>query len=149
MPASPDSRSSVTSPTRYGRAPSRSTCRDRSTRARWCTGHDGGGVGRIVNISSSSAQRGQQFMAHYVASKAGLVGFTKSLARELGPEVIRPEDIAAACSFLCTDETGYITVVGPDRGGHTSIPGRSLSRPKIIPRTGRRRGHGLGRPREP
>ena len=46
------------------------------TQARW---------GRIVNISSSSAQGGQQFMAHYVASKAGLIGFTKALALELGP----------------------------------------------------------------
>lgn len=46
------------------------------------------GWGRIVNISSSSAQSGQQYMSHYVASKAGLVGFTKSLALELGPKGI-------------------------------------------------------------
>ena len=43
------------------------------------------GWGRIVNISSSSAQGGQQFMAHYVSAKAGLIGLTKSLALELGP----------------------------------------------------------------
>ncbi len=43
------------------------------------------GWGRIVNISSSSAQSGQQYMVHYVTSKAGLIGFTKSLALELGP----------------------------------------------------------------
>ena len=46
------------------------------------------GWGRIVNISSSSAQGGQQFMAHYVAAKAGVIGFTKSLALELGPKGI-------------------------------------------------------------
>jgi NAD(P)-dependent dehydrogenase (short-subunit alcohol dehydrogenase family) len=46
------------------------------------------GWGRIVNISSSSAQSGQQYMAHYVSSKAGLVGFTKALALELGPKGI-------------------------------------------------------------
>jgi NAD(P)-dependent dehydrogenase (short-subunit alcohol dehydrogenase family) len=40
--------------------------------------------GRIVNISSSSAQGGQQYMAHYVSSKAGLIGLTKSLALEFG-----------------------------------------------------------------
>jgi 2-hydroxycyclohexanecarboxyl-CoA dehydrogenase len=43
------------------------------------------GWGRIVNISSSSAQGGQQYMAHYVTSKAGVIGFTKALALELGP----------------------------------------------------------------
>jgi 2-hydroxycyclohexanecarboxyl-CoA dehydrogenase len=46
------------------------------------------GWGRIVNISSSSAQGGQPFMAHYVASKAGVIGLTKALALELGPQGI-------------------------------------------------------------
>ena len=46
------------------------------------------GWGRIVNISSSSAQGGQQLMTHYVASKAGVIGFTKALALELGPKGI-------------------------------------------------------------
>jgi 2-hydroxycyclohexanecarboxyl-CoA dehydrogenase len=46
------------------------------------------GWGRIVNISSSSAQGGQQYMVHYVASKAGLIGMTKALALELGPSGI-------------------------------------------------------------
>jgi NAD(P)-dependent dehydrogenase (short-subunit alcohol dehydrogenase family) len=46
------------------------------------------GWGRIVNISSSSAQGGQPFMVHYVSSKAGLIGFTKALALELGPKGI-------------------------------------------------------------
>lgn len=44
--------------------------------------------GRIVNISSSSAQAGQPFMAAYVSSKAGLIGLTKSMALELGPRGI-------------------------------------------------------------
>jgi 2-hydroxycyclohexanecarboxyl-CoA dehydrogenase len=46
------------------------------------------GWGRIVNISSSSAQSGQPLMTHYVASKAGVIGFSKALALELGPEGI-------------------------------------------------------------
>ncbi len=39
--------------------------------------------GRIVTISSSSAQSGAPNMAHYVASKGGVIGLTKALAREL------------------------------------------------------------------
>jgi len=46
------------------------------------------GWGRIVNISSSSAQSGQQYMVHYVTSKAGLIGFTTALALELAPQGI-------------------------------------------------------------
>jgi 2-hydroxycyclohexanecarboxyl-CoA dehydrogenase len=46
------------------------------------------GWGRIVNISSSSAQGGQPYMVHYVSSKAGVIGFTKALALELGPKGI-------------------------------------------------------------
>ena len=40
------------------------------------------GWGRIINISSSSAQTGSSHQTHYAASKAGVVGFTKSLAME-------------------------------------------------------------------
>jgi len=105
--------------------------------------------GRIVTISSSSAQSGAARMAHYVASKGGVIGLTKALAVELGPHGITvntippgfiitpmsrraeadgnlpsldavaartpvrrggtPEDVAAACAFLCSDEAGYIT----------------------------------------
>jgi NAD(P)-dependent dehydrogenase (short-subunit alcohol dehydrogenase family) len=122
----------------------------------------GGGWGRIVNISSSSAQGGQPLMTHYVASKAGVIGFTKALALELGPKGItvntippgfidtpmlraseakgrlgqgvehhakqtpvrragRPEDIAAMCAFLVSDEASYVTgqVMGVNGGRNT------------------------------
>jgi NAD(P)-dependent dehydrogenase (short-subunit alcohol dehydrogenase family) len=120
------------------------------------------GWGRIVNISSSSAHGGQPLMTHYVASKAGVIGFTKALALELGPKGItvntippgfidtpmlrkseekgllgkgvehhesmtpvrrvgKPEDIAAACSFLVRDEAGYVTgqIIGVNGGRNT------------------------------
>jgi len=120
------------------------------------------GWGRIVNISSSSAQSGQPFMAHYVAAKSAVNGLTKALALELGPSGItvnavppgfidtpmlrkaeadnllggtvedhiqrtpvrrvgRPEDIAATCAFLVSDEAGYITgqIVGVNGGRNT------------------------------
>lgn len=41
--------------------------------------------GRIVMISSSSAQRGSPSMAHYAASKGAVIALTKSLAREYAP----------------------------------------------------------------
>ena len=41
------------------------------------------GYGRIINISSVNAQKGQFSQANYAASKAGVYGFTKSLAQEL------------------------------------------------------------------
>jgi len=44
--------------------------------------------GRMVTISSSSAQSGAPRMAHYVASKAGVIGLTKALALELAPHGI-------------------------------------------------------------
>jgi 2-hydroxycyclohexanecarboxyl-CoA dehydrogenase len=43
------------------------------------------GWGRIVNISSSSAQSGAALMAHYSASKGAIIALTKTLALELGP----------------------------------------------------------------
>ena len=47
-----------------------------------------GGWGRIVTISSSSAQSGAPRMVHYVASKGGVIGMTKALALELAPHGI-------------------------------------------------------------
>ena len=44
--------------------------------------------GRMVTISSSSAQSGSPHMAHYVASKAGVIGLTRALALELAPHGI-------------------------------------------------------------
>ncbi|KKW66418.1 SDR family NAD(P)-dependent oxidoreductase [Mycolicibacterium elephantis] len=51
------------------------------------------GWGRIVMISSSSAQRGSPGMAHYAASKGALLSLTKSLAREYGPVGITVNNI--------------------------------------------------------
>lgn len=103
--------------------------------------------GRIINISSSSAQTGASMMAHYAASKGGIIGFTKSLAQEFATTGItvnnvppgfvdtpmlrgspidvdayakttpmkrpgKPEDIAAAVSYLASEAANYVT-------GHT------------------------------
>jgi 2-hydroxycyclohexanecarboxyl-CoA dehydrogenase len=95
------------------------------------------------------AQSGAPRMAHYVASKGGVIGFTKALAVELAPHGITvnsippsiidtpmarhaeaagdfpgveaiasmtpvrragtPDDVAAACAFLCSQDAGFVT----------------------------------------
>jgi 2-hydroxycyclohexanecarboxyl-CoA dehydrogenase len=106
------------------------------------------GWGRIVTISSSSAQSGAPNRAHYVAAKGGVIALTKALARDLArhgitvntipPSIIdtpmlrqaeaegridvgavgamtpvgrigTPDDIGAACAYLCSDDAGFVT----------------------------------------
>jgi NAD(P)-dependent dehydrogenase (short-subunit alcohol dehydrogenase family) len=50
--------------------------------------------GKIVNISSGTVFHGSPLAAHYVASKAGVIGLTRSLARELGEHNINVNAIA-------------------------------------------------------
>jgi len=52
------------------------------------------GGGAIINISSSTFFKGVPDFIHYTTSKGGVVGFTRSLARELGPFGIRVNAIA-------------------------------------------------------
>jgi 3-oxoacyl-[acyl-carrier protein] reductase len=50
--------------------------------------------GSIVNIGSRAARAGMPASSHYTATKAGLVGLTRSLAKELGPRGIRVNVVA-------------------------------------------------------
>jgi 3-oxoacyl-[acyl-carrier protein] reductase len=52
------------------------------------------GYGRIVNVVSINGLRGKFGQANYSASKAGLVGLTKTAARELGPKGITVNAVA-------------------------------------------------------
>ena len=65
--------------------------------------------GRIVNVSSASAHIGQAGQANYAAAKAGLVGLTRSVARELARRnitcnVVAPGPIVTSMTDELTDE---------------------------------------------
>ncbi len=47
-----------------------------------------GGYGRIINLASQGVRKGSIAHAHYSATKMGIIGFTRSLARELGSDGI-------------------------------------------------------------
>ena len=113
--------------------------------------------GRIIFISSVVGISGNQGQANYAASKAGLIGLSKSISKEMGSRNItsnvvapgyietdmtsflddknkeniieqlsikrigKPEDISKIVSFLCSDESEYITgQVIPVDGGLTT-----------------------------
>ena len=61
------------------------------------------GEGSIINISSGTVHFGAANVAHYVASKAGVIGFTRVLARELGPWNIRCNAIAPGLTISVDD----------------------------------------------
>jgi len=63
--------------------------------------------GRIVNISSVVGEMGNPGQANYVASKAGLIGLTNSLAQEVGSRNITVN--AVAPGFIETDMTGSLS----------------------------------------
>jgi NAD(P)-dependent dehydrogenase (short-subunit alcohol dehydrogenase family) len=52
------------------------------------------GWGRIVNLASVGGLRGGPMLVHYAAAKAGVIGFTKALAIDLGPKGITVNAIA-------------------------------------------------------
>jgi 3-oxoacyl-[acyl-carrier protein] reductase len=63
-------------------------------------------AGSIINMSSVIGLMGNAGQSSYAASKAGIIGFTKSVAKELGRRNIRCNAIAPG--FVETDMTGYL-----------------------------------------
>ena len=94
--------------------------------------------GRIVNLSSSSAL-GNRGQANYSAAKAGLQGFTKTLAIELGPFGVTVN--AVAPGFIATDMTAATAArMGVDfdqfqKMAAEQIPVRRVGRPEDVAHT--------------
>ncbi len=63
-------------------------------------------TGSIINMSSIIGEMGNSGQSSYAASKAGIIGFTKSVAKELGSRNIRCNAIAPG--FVETDMTSYL-----------------------------------------
>lgn len=76
--------------------------------------------GRIINITSVAGIAGNAGQSNYSASKAGVIGLTKSLAREIGPRNVTVNAIAPG--FVPTDLTNDIIVQMKDKIiEHTSL----------------------------
>ncbi len=85
--------------------------------------------GRIINITSISGIAGQGGQTNYAASKAGIIGFTKSLAKELGPRSITVN--AVAPGFIPTDLTARMPEEWKERVIETT-PLKRIGRPEEI-----------------
>jgi len=70
-------------------------------------------IGSIINLSSVVGVEGNAGQSSYAASKAGIIGFTKSIAQELGSRNIRCNCIAPG--FIETDMTSYLKDGGAEK----------------------------------
>lgn len=65
--------------------------------------------GKIINISSGTALSGSPFFLHYVSSKAGVIGFTRALAREVGNDNICVNSIMPGLTISGANQEGVMT----------------------------------------
>jgi 3-oxoacyl-[acyl-carrier protein] reductase len=86
-------------------------------------------MGSIINLSSVVGIRGNPGQSSYAASKAGIIGFTKSIAQELGSRNIRCNAIAPG--FIETDMTHYLKDGGAEKW-FEKIPMARFGKPEEV-----------------
>ena len=82
--------------------------------------------GRIVNVSSVVAERANPGQANYVAAKAGLLGFTRTVAREMGKRGITCN--AVTPGVIATDMTADL----PEDGLAAAVPAARVGQPEEV-----------------
>ncbi|MFE2937800.1 SDR family NAD(P)-dependent oxidoreductase [Streptomyces sp. NPDC059255] len=87
------------------------------------------GGGRIVNIASQLGQKGGEGLTHYSAAKAGVIGFTKALAREAAPHNVLVNAVAPG-----PVETPLVDGLSPEwkRAKQAELPLGRFGRPEEI-----------------
>ncbi|GBC68411.1 (-)-trans-carveol dehydrogenase [archaeon HR01] len=96
--------------------------------------------GRIINISSTEGLVGTPGMAHYVASKHGLIGLTKVLAQELAPywitvNAVCPGDVGTAAFHMYSKAyPGFAEEISRLQGAYSLFPGyEDFEKPLLEP----------------
>ncbi len=86
--------------------------------------------GRIINISSVSGVRGNPGQANYSASKAAVIGFSQTVARELASRKITVNVVAPG--FVATDMTAVLSEAMMDEIVKKMVPAKRIGQPEEI-----------------
>jgi 3-oxoacyl-[acyl-carrier protein] reductase len=88
------------------------------------------GYGKIVNVSSGTALKGSASRIHYVTSKAGVLGFTRTLAREVGNDGIRVNCVVPGNTLSEENPGADIVRLRTDAAGERAL--KRVQRPEDL-----------------